>query len=519
MYRVLLDNEIIHCPTTNLFLIDPVVTLEENKAGSFVFTMPVDSPKYGQINLYKSRIKVLNGDSEIFIGRPVWIEKDFYGQEKVTCEGQLAYLLDSIQRPAEYHCSIREFLTAILESHNAQVDEDTQIQLGAVTVTDPNDTIYRYTNWEDSLTVINDKLISSLGGRIEIVGQHGSNIRYLEYLKDYNGTSLQTIEFGENLLDFAQNITAEDITTCVIPLGARQEESSIEALDEYLTISSVNDGKDYVMSQDAVNNYGKIYKTVKFDDVTLPENLKKRGEEYLQSSQFANMTLTVTAIDLSIIDDDKFGTIRLGEQVRVISKPHGLNRLFPVTKRTYDLNNPENDKITLGYTDKSFVQQMTNEIKKVKGQMQSYPTYPYINNVAASITGANGGFIKLKSTQDGLTSEMLVMNQDNESTATKSWKWDKNGLGYSNNVPSKSYTTVLDMNGNANLNRLEISNVGSINAKNDTMYIEPGKSGGQTSQVVFRGYNSGETNENCTVEIYGNLKINGVDVTQKLLDL
>lgn len=370
MYRVILDGETIHCPLMDLVLIDPVVSLEDGKAGSFTFTLPVDSPKYGQVQLYKSRIEVYYYDLTVFLGRPIWTEKDFYNQEKVTCEGELAYLLDSIQRPAEYHCSIREFLQSLLNSHNEQMAENNKVYLGAVTVTDPNDTIYRYTNWETTLDAINDKLVSRLGGRIKIVGQrHGT--RYLDYLSDFDGINSQTIEFGENLLDFAQNITAEDIATCVIPLGARQEESSIEALEEYLTISSVNDGKDYVMSQDAVDNYGRIYKTVKFDDVTLPENLKSRGEEYLQNAQFANMSLTATAFDLSLINADNFESIRVGQQIRVVSRPHGLDKLFPVTKRTYNLNNPENDKITLGYSAKNFVEKTNEEINSLKSQIQS----------------------------------------------------------------------------------------------------------------------------------------------------
>lgn len=370
MYRVILDGETIHCPLMDLVLIDPVVSLEDGKAGSFTFTLPVDSPKYGQVRLYKSRIEVYYYDITIFLGRPIWTEKDFYNQEKVTCEGELAYLLDSIQRPAEYHCSIKEFLQCLLDSHNEQMDENNKVYLGAVTVTDPNDTIYRYTNWETTLDAINDKLVSKLGGRIKIVGQrHGA--RYLEYLSDFDGTNNQTIEFGENLLDFAQNVTAEEIATCVIPLGARQEESSIAALEEYLTISSVNNGKDYVMSQQAVENYGKIYKIVKFDDVTLPENLKSRGKEYLQNVQFANMNLTATAFDLSLTNADNFESIRVGQQIRVVSRPHSLDRLFPVTKRTYNLNNPENDKITLGYSTKNFVEKTNEEINALKSQIQS----------------------------------------------------------------------------------------------------------------------------------------------------
>ena len=60
---------------------------------------------------------------------------------------------------------------------------------------------------------------------------------------------------------------ASDLVTCVIPLGAKLEESSIEGLEERLTIKEVHGGVDYVSDDSAVAAYGRIYKTVTWDDV------------------------------------------------------------------------------------------------------------------------------------------------------------------------------------------------------------------------------------------------------------
>ena len=114
-----------------------------------------------------------------------------------------------------------------------------------------------------------------LGGHLEIRRSGGKN--YLDYLAEYRNTSGQPVEFGRNLLDFSKNMDASEVYTVCIPLGARLEESPIEALDAYLTIESVNGGKDYVENQAAIAVYGRRVKVVSWGDVTVPANLKRKS--------------------------------------------------------------------------------------------------------------------------------------------------------------------------------------------------------------------------------------------------
>ena len=146
-----------------------------------------------------------------------------------------------------------------------------------VTVEDSNDSIYRYTNWENTLDDIQDKLVDRLGGHLRI--RHSGTTRYLDYIADYDNTNTQVIEFGSNLLDYTENADASEIATRVIPLGKRLEESSIEGLEEYTTIRSVNKDVPYIESTDAIKEYGVVTRTVSFEDVGEPANLKKTAEK------------------------------------------------------------------------------------------------------------------------------------------------------------------------------------------------------------------------------------------------
>ncbi len=59
------------------------------------------------------------------------------------CEGELAFFNDSTQPQAEYHdITVRGFLQTLVNIHNAKVSENRRFTLGAVTVTDSNNSLY-----------------------------------------------------------------------------------------------------------------------------------------------------------------------------------------------------------------------------------------------------------------------------------------------------------------------------------------------------------------------------------------
>ena len=156
----------------------------------------------------------------MFNGRITECKIDFYNRKYFTCEGQLAYLNDSIQRPAEYHdMTVRGYLESLIASHNKQVKKDRQFKVGIVTVTDNNDSLYRYTNYNSTMKEIKEDLVDDLGGYLRVRNVNGT--AYLDYISDYDNVSTQSIEFGENLLDFSRNTDVSDIATVFIPLGAK----------------------------------------------------------------------------------------------------------------------------------------------------------------------------------------------------------------------------------------------------------------------------------------------------------
>ena len=97
-----------------LVVINPKLTLADNSAGSLEMTLPVDNVGYSTIKRLTSEIVVKKYDKEIWSGRVLTEDNDWLNRRKLYCEGELAYLNDSVQPPGEFHnFTIADFLNQL----------------------------------------------------------------------------------------------------------------------------------------------------------------------------------------------------------------------------------------------------------------------------------------------------------------------------------------------------------------------------------------------------------------------
>ena len=387
MYQVFCDDQLIYDPNVpDLLISNAKVTLELNKTGSFTFTIYPSNPYIGYLRKLKSIIRVYQDGYLLFKGRILNDVEGFTKEKKITCEGDLAFLVDSIQRPFDFNGTPTELFTQLINNHNEQVDEAKQFMVGNVTVTDPNNYIARSdTEYTDTLSLITSQLIDTLGGYIFI--RHESDGDYIDYLEDFDTLNLQDIEFGKNLLDLTQTIKGEDIATAIIPLGAKleteDEEGNTQTSDVRLTIASVNNGQDYVYSEEAVEQYGWIFKKVIYDDVTDPTNLMNKGVGYLNETINQSVSIDLSAVDLAGLNKD-ITNFRIGSYVHVFSLPHNLDQNMLVKKLTVDLFKPSSNKLTLGVSYSTFLDSQVS----LNGSMGNIVTQVenITNNFSTNIT-------------------------------------------------------------------------------------------------------------------------------------
>ncbi len=454
MYRVFYNNTLIaDSRIEELAIINPVVSLKVNCAGTFTFTMPSNHPYYDLIQKKIGLIKVFRDEEQIFEGDCVRTTVDFFKQKKFECEGDLAFLNDTFLRPGRVEdLTSRQLLERYIASHNALVSAEKRFTVGQVTAHDSNDSISCYTNYNSTMTEIKEDLIDDIGGFLRV--RHENNIRYLDYLASSPRTNSQIIRLGENLIDLSVGLDTEELATVIIPLGETLDTQSIPGLDERLTIKTAAAdsmhpaGTDYVYSQAAVSSFGWIEKVVEWNDVTEVSNLLSKGKKYLQETQFENLVIKAKAIDLGITSEE-LQKFRLLDMIRIISEPHGLDRYFMLSELNINLNNPEQDTVTLGIEEfNSLTAKSASANEKILKDIEQLPTSNQvksaIDNATALITGAEGGYVVIERNAQGQPIEIKI--QDALNNPTKIWRWNQNGFGYSNDG-GQTYGLAMTMDG------------------------------------------------------------------------
>lgn len=444
----------IHNPRVKALIVgDPYYQKGDNVNGQAEFSVYPTHPYYQYVKKLTTDIVFYKDEVEKFAGRVLYDDEDSKGVKKVFVEGELAYFCDSIQRPTVYHnISVKNYLKTVIDNHNSQVEERKQFTLGRVSVTDPNDSLYRYANWETTRETLKDKLVDRLGGHLVIRKEDG--IRYLDYLNDdeFYTQNSQEIRFGKNLLDYSKNMDASDLVTCVIPLGAKLEESSIEGLEERLTIKDVNGGVDYVSDDSAVAAYGRIYKTVTWDDVKVASNLMKKGREYLKSVQFENMVLELKAIDLNLTDDD-IQEFEVGDLIRCVSPPHGLDSKLPLSSLKVYISNFAKNTITLGTEKQSntYTSSNSHTAEEIEKTINSIPSKGEI--LQEALRDATNLLNDMNQTGNAIhtKNEFIVSDTPGVANAKNLWRWGLGGLAhYSNGYDGPADGVALTMDGKIN---------------------------------------------------------------------
>ncbi|MBM6667548.1 phage tail protein [Lacrimispora saccharolytica] len=364
MYKIYANDTAIWTPNDNeKKFVSPKLALEVNKLGSLSFTIYPNHKAYDLLVKMQTIISVYQDNEILFKGRIFSDKADFRKAKKVEIEGILGYFNDSIVRPYSFTGDVPDYLEMLINQHNNQMPGQKQFKLGNVTVTDPNNYITRSSSdypktWEE----IENKLIKLLGGYIVIRYEEDGN--YIDYLADFPTEETQKIEYAVNLLDLDNEVKADNLATCIIPLGASVQDD--EGNSSRITIKDVNNGLDYIYDPIVEAVYGRISKTVTWDDVTLPENLLKKAQEWIKTAALLEGTLTIKAVDLHLIDD-QIQAFRIGQYIPVYSVPHGINEDLLLTKFDLDLSNPANFTFSLGRTKTSFVNlQFTNNTDSKK---------------------------------------------------------------------------------------------------------------------------------------------------------
>lgn len=284
-----------------------------------------------------SVISIRKDGTEVFRGSVVDTTTDLRGMRTYSIDSAMMWLADICKPPHQIitPMPLPTYLGALVTQYNAGCLAGKQVKLGEVGASLPSITLAA--SEYKSMLGLAKEAASASGGELRIRYADGSV--YLDCQASYDHRCSQTVELRKNLLDLTDEIDGADLVTRVYPVGK-----------DGLTIEDVNGGQVYLINDAAEGIYGRIDGTMQADtdDASV---LKATAASYLAQHSGLSRGIQVTAADLST-QDITIESFAVGDSVRVVSPPHGIDTIMQVSKLDTSLVGSKSS-MTIGWGKKS----------------------------------------------------------------------------------------------------------------------------------------------------------------------
>lgn len=348
------------------------VTLALGSVASASFSVPFSNELYGKFKLMTDFIEVVDRTTyeSVFYGRISKIGSSVSnsGQvlNQISCEGKLAFLLDSLQIfKISSHSSVKDFLSDLIDTHNLQVEDYKHFTLGKVEFSDSND-IYRGVSTNSTMENLKDKLMSRLGGYL-IEHDH-----VIDYVKDIGELKETPIMLGKNVIDAQKEYSPENLFTRIYPFGAEiaeKDEKKSQFGAPRIDIAEINNGKKYIDNEELKSFYGIIEKSVVFDDVHDKKILKTKGLKELENQKLQMIGWTINVVDLALINLS-YERLQLGDKYNIVIPVLGNSEQLQIVAKEINITSPQRSTLTFG-KNKLTLSNLKKEQSNLEGDIRS----------------------------------------------------------------------------------------------------------------------------------------------------
>lgn len=176
----------------------------------------------------------------------------------------------------------------------------------------------------------------------------------MEYKLDVPTTTVQTIEYGKNLLDLeVSSKLPSDFCNNVFARGTNTTTKGFWIFKKTKTTQLIASAYNYESEQ----KYGEVSYCLMMDGNTTQDGLKQAAQEELDSHpQEPEVSLQLTAFDRvdAGVQTDRIGFMK---KSHVLSGPHGIDGWYVCTKVSFDPADPGNKQYTYGNPPKKLTDQ------------------------------------------------------------------------------------------------------------------------------------------------------------------
>ena len=327
-----------------------------------------------------------------------------------------------------------------------------------------------FTLWTDKSTQADFAVTKPRSMRSALGGADGSILEVYGGEFEWDNTTVKlhssrgqdrgvSIRYGKNLLDVKQEENCAELYTGIYPYYA-DSEGAITLLPEKIVNAPGTYDFTRVLTVDL---------SAEFEDTPSAEELRQAAEKYIETNRIGVPAVSLTVSFAQLEQTEEYKNLALLERVGLCDTVHvrferlGVQADAKVITTTYNVLQDRyasvelgDAKTTLADTVSGIAQDTQQAVDKTKSALEKA-----IDRATQLITGNLGGHVVLHTGADGTPDELLIMDTTDINTATKVWRHNLSGWGYSNTGYNGQYRLAATMDGAINA---DFITVGALSA-------------------------------------------------------
>lgn len=287
------------------------------------------------------------------------------------------------------------------------------------------------------------------GSLLDVYGGEWQYDNYTARLLNARGTDRGvTIRYGKNLTQLSQELDMSNLVTGIVPyyIDTNGNKTVGALAPTGLTLD--------VPREVAIDFSQDVDPESSTPIATQLANLATRYKNNNNLTSFMN-SITLDFVQLESLTE----RVDLCDTVHIYFEALGISASAKCISTTWDVLADRYISTTFGDARTNIADTLAAQAK----ELVNTPTKAEMNRATQLITGNLGGYVILHdSNGDGLPDEILIMDTPDIGTATKVWRWNKNGLGYSNNGYQGPYGLAMTSDGEINANFIKAGIISDV---------------------------------------------------------
>lgn len=277
------------------------------------------------------------------------------------------------------------------------------------------------------------------GSLLDLYGGEWKYDNYHASLKQARGADRSvSIRYGKNLVDLSQELNIENLCTGIIPYYIDNQTKAKTVGAKVPTGLILDVDKDL-----AVDFSQQVNPESATPIVTQLANL---AAAYIANN---NLTNVLNSISLSFVQLEGLSErVDLCDTCHIYFEALGISASVKCISTTWDVLEDRYIETTFGNARTNIADTIANTRKEIEDRPSTSAMEQAVKRATELITGNLGGYVVLHdSNGDGEPDEILIMDTADINTATKVWRWNSAGLGYSSTGYSGTYGLAMTADG------------------------------------------------------------------------